>query len=109
SLDLFWYEEMTQGAYGKIHRAKGIFDIADGRSFYFDFAAEFKETAHEELPLPRWLEGRPQRFSGIEIVGENLNETALGQTLEDCCLPETIMLNYQQQVKQSLLSAEETT
>ncbi|PSB03063.1 GTPase, G3E family protein, partial [filamentous cyanobacterium Phorm 46] len=29
--------------------------------------------------------------------------------LEDCCLPETIMLNYQQQVKQSLLSAEETT
>ncbi|MEG4446349.1 hypothetical protein QUB47_31550 [Microcoleus sp. AT9_B5] len=37
SLDLFWYQEMTQGAYGKVHRAKGIFDIADGRSFYFDF------------------------------------------------------------------------
>ena len=108
SLDLFWYEEMTQGAYGKIHRAKAIFDIADGRSFYFDFAAAFQETAHEEMPLPRWLEGRPQRFSGIEIIGENLDETALGQTLEDCCLSETIMLNYQQQVKQSLLSVEET-
>ncbi|MEG4862904.1 MULTISPECIES: GTP-binding protein [unclassified Microcoleus] len=109
SLDLFWYQEMTQGAYGKVHRAKGIFDIADGRSFYFDFAAEFKETAHEELPLPRWLEGRPQRFSGIEIVGENLDETALGQTLEDCCLSETILLNYQQQVKQALLLGEEET
>ncbi|MCC3404316.1 MAG: GTP-binding protein [Microcoleus sp. PH2017_10_PVI_O_A] len=108
SLDMFWYQEMTQGAYGKVHRAKGIFDIADGRSFYFDFAAAFQETAHEELPLPRWLEGRPQRFSGIEIVGENLDETALGQTLEDCCLSETIMLNYQQQVKQSLSLGEET-
>lgn len=108
SLDLFWYQEMTQGAYGKVHRAKGIFDIADGRCFYFDFAAEFKETAHEELALPRWLEGRPQRFSGIEIVGENLDEIALGQTLEDCCLSETILLHYQQQVKQALLSGEET-
>lgn len=109
SLDMFWYQEMTQGAYGKVHRAKAIFEIADGRSFYFDFAAAFQETAHEELPLPRWLEGRPQRFSGIEIIGENLDGTALGQTIEDCCLSETILLNYQQQVKESLLSGEEET
>ncbi len=109
SLDMFWYQEITQGAYGKVHRAKGIFDIADGRSFYFDFAAQFQETAHEELQLPRWLEGRPQRFSGIEIVGENLDETALGQTLEDCCLSEAVMLNYQQQVKETLLLGEEET
>lgn len=107
SLDMFWYQEITQGAYGKVHRAKAIFDIADGRSFYFDFAAAFQETAHEELPLPRWLDGRPQRFSGIEIVGENLDEIALGQTLEDCCLSETILLNYQQQVKESLALPEE--
>lgn len=108
SLDVFWYQEMTQGAYGKIHRAKGIFDIADGRSFYLDFVAELAETQYEELNLPRWLEGKPQRFSGIEIIGENLDETSLLQTLEDSCLPEAVILYYQQQVKDSMsLSAEE--
>lgn len=110
SLDVFWYQEMTQGAYGKIHRAKGIFDIADGRSFYLDFVAELAETKYEELNLPRWLEGKPQRFSGIEIIGKNLDQTALLQTLEDSCLPEAAILYYQQQVKDSMsLSAEEET
>lgn len=110
SLDVFWYQEMTQGAYGKIHRAKGIFDSADGRAFYLDFVAELAETKYEELNLPRWLEGKPQRFSGIEIIGENLDETALLQTLEYSCLPEAAILYYQQQVKDSMsLSAEEET
>lgn len=109
SLDMFWYQEMTCGAYGKVHRAKAIFEIADGRSFYFDFSAAFQETAHEEMPLPRWLDGRPQRFSGIEIVGENLDATAIGQTIEDCCLPDNILLNYQKQVKESLALPEEQT
>ncbi|CAD5969889.1 GTP-binding protein [Planktothrix agardhii] len=110
SLDVFWYQEMTEGAYGKIHRAKGIFDIADGRSFYLDFVAELAETKYEELNLPLWLKGKPQRFSGIEIIGENLDETSLLQTLEDSCLSEAVILYYQQQVKDSMsLSAEEET
>jgi hypothetical protein len=110
SLDVFWYQEMTEGAYGKIHRAKGIFDIADGRSFCLDFVAELAETKYEELNLPLWLEGKPQRFSGIEIIGENLDETSLLQTLEDSCLSEAVILYYQQQVKDSMsLSAEEET
>jgi hypothetical protein len=32
SLDVLWYE-LTHGAYGNVQRAKGIFDLADGRAF----------------------------------------------------------------------------
>lgn len=98
SLNTFWYE-LTNGAYGTIQRAKGIFDVADGRSLYFDFVAGLPETTEMELNLPRWLNGRPDRFSGIEIVGEALDQTAIAQTLKDCCLDEQAIAYYQQQIK----------
>lgn len=106
SLDIFWYQELTAGAYGEIMRAKAIFDIADGRAFYFDFVPG-KETIYQELNLPRWLKGRPERFSGIEVFGHNLNQKALAESLQDCCLPETAILAYQQQVKETLKITEE--
>ena len=34
SLNVFW-DELIQGAYGEVARTKGIFEIVDGRSFYF--------------------------------------------------------------------------
>lgn len=52
SLDLFW-DELTKGAYGLVQRAKGIFDVADGRSFYFDFV-EGHQNYYQELALPAW-------------------------------------------------------
>ncbi|MEQ9550685.1 MAG: GTP-binding protein [Coleofasciculus sp. G3-WIS-01] len=100
SLDVFW-AELTQGAYGNVNRAKGIFDLADGRAFYFDFVAGINRT-YTELALPRWLEGRPQRFSGIEVVGVALDKSAIAQTLKDCCLSDVAVHHYQQQIKESL-------
>ncbi|MFN6517087.1 MAG: GTP-binding protein [Nostoc sp. CreGUA01] len=102
SLQELWYE-ITHNAYGEIARAKGIFDVADGRSLYADFVAGIPTTDFLELDLPRHLEGRPQRFSGIEILGKSLDESAIKQTLEDCYLSEIAIAQYQQQVKQILI------
>ncbi|HEY9802942.1 MAG TPA: hypothetical protein V6D25_21445 [Leptolyngbyaceae cyanobacterium] len=101
SLEEFWYE-ITHGAYGKVTRAKAIFDVNDGRSLYCDFVAGVPQTDFLELDLPRYLDGRPQRFSGLEVVGKNLDETALKQTLSDCCLSDAAIMQYQQEVKKIL-------
>ncbi|MCM0592997.1 MAG: GTP-binding protein [Gloeotrichia echinulata DVL01] len=106
SVEEFWYE-ITHGAYGIVTRAKGIFDVNDGRSLYGDFVADVPQTDFLELDLPRYLEGRPQRFSGLEVVGTNLDEAALRQTLSDCCLSDVAILQYQQQVKEILLQEEQ--
>ncbi len=105
NLEEFWHE-ITHGAYGIVTRAKGIFDVNDGRSLYYDFVAGIPQTDFLELDLPRHLEGRPQRFSGLEVVGQNLDEAALRQTLSDCCLSDAAILQYQQQVKEILLEGE---
>ncbi|MGH1395261.1 MAG: GTP-binding protein [Trichormus sp.] len=102
SLREFWYE-ITHGAYGCVSRAKGIFDVADGRVLYADFVAGVPTIDFLELDLPRHLEGRPQRFSGMEVLGQNLDESTMRQTLEDCYLSETAIAQYQQQVKQILI------
>lgn len=106
SLNTVWYE-LTHGAYGTVQRAKGIFDVADGRSLHFDFVAGLAEPTYMELSLPRWLNGRPDRFSGIEVVGEALEQEAIAQTVKDCCLEEPAIAHYQQQIKDSLEPGEE--
>lgn len=106
SLNTVWYE-LTQGAYGTVQRAKGIFDVTDGRSLYFDFGAGLAETTYLELNLPRWLKGRPDRFSGIEVVGEAIDREMLSQTLKDCCLDESAIAYYQKQIQDSLSPGEE--
>lgn len=102
SLEDFWYE-MTHCAYGSVARVKGIFNVADGRSLYADFVAGVAESDFVELNLPRHLEGRQERFSGLEVLGENLDEASLRQTLLDCCLSEAAILYYQEQAKQLLI------
>ncbi|AKG24041.1 CobW C-terminal domain-containing protein [Calothrix sp. 336/3] len=101
SLQEFWYE-LTQGAYGEVTRAKGVFTVADGRSLYADFVQGVPSTDFFELDFPRHLEGRPQLFSGIEVLGSNLDQVVMRQTLGDCCLADNAILQYQQQVKQIL-------
>lgn len=101
SLNTFWYE-LTNGAYGTVQRAKGVFDIADGRSLYFDFVTGLAQTPYLELSLPRWLNGRPDRFSGVEVVGEGLDQAAIAQTIKDSCLEDHVIAYYQEQMKGSL-------
>lgn len=103
SLNTFWYE-LTHGAYGTVQRAKGIFDVADGRSLHFDFVAGLAETTFLELNLPLWLNGRPDRFSGIEVAGEALDQEAISQTIKECCLEDHVIAYYQQQIREAGMS-----
>jgi hypothetical protein len=101
SLATFWLE-LTQGAYGEVVRAKGIFDLVDGQIYNGDFLARKSELEFKPLNLPRWLNGKPNRKSGFEIVGSNLDKAEIAQTVQDCCVPESAINYYQQQVKESL-------
>ncbi|NJL49295.1 MAG: GTP-binding protein [Leptolyngbyaceae cyanobacterium SM2_5_2] len=101
SLDTFW-QELTQGAYGKVHRAKGIFELADGQAFHFDFVSGLPGSAYTELNLPRWVQGRPSRFSGIEVVGQGLDEGAIATTLKDCYLSDSLLTTHQAMLRDSL-------
>jgi G3E family GTPase len=101
SLDTFW-QELTQGAYGQVHRAKGIFELADGQAFHFDFVHGLPGSAYTELNLPRWVQGRPNRFSGIEVVGQGLDEAAIAATLKDCYLSDSLLAAHQATLKDSV-------
>jgi hypothetical protein len=96
-------KELREGAYGQIHRFKGIFELPDGRSFYVDFLNEFSGIKYADLNLPRWIEGRPDRPSGLEVVGWNLQTEAIAQTLRDSCLADDLLRHYQQQYKANLV------
>ncbi|MBE9242266.1 GTP-binding protein [Synechocystis salina] len=91
--------ELTGGAYGELQRLKGIFEMPDGRAFYIDFVQGLTGIEYTELPLEPWLEGRPQRFSGIELAGWNLNQKLIADTLLEGCLADEILTHYQQQYK----------
>lgn len=108
SLEVFW-QELTEGAYGEVIRVKGIFDVSSCQSIYGDFAVGAPYQDFRELNLPLWLEGRPTRFSGLEIIGENLAEETIAETLKDCCLPETAIIYYQQQIKLGLSENENSS
>lgn len=106
SLDTFWYE-LIQGAYGKVHRAKGLFNSAEGGFMYLDFVAGIPNTQVIELDVPIWFDGRPDRFSGIEVVGTALEQSLILQTIKDCCLDDQAIAFYQQQIKDTLQSREQ--
>lgn len=101
SLETFW-AEVTQAAYGSVTRTKGIFHLTDGRAFHFNFVGDQAATDYTELSWPRCQEGRPQRCSGIEIIGPDLDQASLAQTLQDCCLDDQALAFYQAQLKQSV-------
>jgi hypothetical protein len=101
SIDTLW-AELTQGAYGLVQRAKGIFDFSNGRSFYFDFV-EGHKNRYRELNLPLWLESRPSRFSGLEVIGVSLDRQSIGDTLAECCLSDEAIAYYQAKIKENML------
>ena len=86
----------------EVIRAKGIFDLVDGQIYYGDFRSGKWELKFKPLNLSRWLNGKPDRQSGFEIVGSNLDKAEIAQTVRDCCVPESAINYYQQQVKESL-------
>ena len=101
SLNVFW-DELIQGAYGSVARAKGIFEIVDGRSFYFSFGVGYPDVTYFELPLPSVLTDRPTRFSGLEVVGDKLQAQVITETLQDCGLDDHALAYYQEQIRSQL-------
>jgi hypothetical protein len=104
SLEVLW-EELILGAYGKVSRAKAVFVVADGRTIYGEYASGANTGIFSELPLPRWLDGPPQIFSGIEVFSDGLDEASVATTLRQCCLSEEAMTYYQQQAREMLAGA----
>lgn len=97
--------ELTGGAYGKVHRMKALVELPDGRLFHLDFVNGMPGIEYGELRVPQWLEGRPQRFSGIEVVGWNLEGDTIARTLHDGCLSNEAIAHYQLQYKSQSPSA----
>ena len=92
--------ELTEGAYGRVTRLKGIFELPDGQAFYVDFVAGIPGLEYTELKLPRWLEGRPGRPSGLEVVGYDLQQILIKETLLLACLSDEVLVQYQRQYRQ---------
>jgi hypothetical protein len=86
--------EVTGGAYGQVCRLKGIFELPNGRAFYVDFVEGLPGMEYTELNLPLCLEGRPRRFSGIEVVGWGLEREAIAQTCLDSGLSDAALSQY---------------
>lgn len=100
SLAMVW-TELIQGAYGQIPRAKALFETIEGYPLYFDYVAGCAPVDYEELEIARNLKGRPQRFSGIAVLGE-INQAALKQSLQDASLDDRLIEYYQAQINQML-------
>ncbi|MGI0490468.1 hypothetical protein ACN4EG_01545 [Alkalinema pantanalense CENA528] len=100
SLETFWHE-LTHGAYGELQRAKGIFELVDGRALLLNYRAGYAAVEPLELALPRWLDGPPDRFSGLEVVGMEVDQPSIVQTLTDCCLEDAAIAYYQAQIRAS--------
>ncbi|MEB3294612.1 MAG: hypothetical protein VKJ24_15760 [Synechococcales bacterium] len=100
SLTTFW-AELTQGAYGTVERVEAIVEMMDGTAWqlHFEQGGTPMET---ELPLPRWLSGRPQRPSQINVIAQSLTIASLLNTLYDCCLSDAMLENYQAQFRQQV-------
>ena len=101
--------ELTEGAYGEVSRLKGIFELPDGRAFYVDFVTGMPGLEYTELKLPRWLDGRPSRPSGLEVLGVNLQQTPIKETLLVACLADEVLTHYQRQYRQHYEQSEDTS
>lgn len=107
SLEVF-LAEVTGGAYGRAIRLKGVFELPDGQAFYIDFVEGLEGIEYTELKLPRSLKGRPTRLGGLEVVGYNLQQKAMAETLQASCLSNELLAQYQRQYRQHYKTTEAT-
>ena len=106
--------EITGGAYGQVIRLKGVFELPDGQAFYIDFMEGLEGIEYTDLKLPRWyslsegesLKGRPTRLSGLEIIGHNLQQKAMAETIQASCLSDDFLAQYQRQYRQQYQNTE---
>jgi hypothetical protein len=106
SLEIFW-QELSLGAYGVVDRAKGIFEVSEGIPLLAEYIRGRETIEMTELNLARNLAGRPDRFSGIEVLGTDLDTGAIVETLKLCFLKDDQVVAYQAQVRSALQEEEE--
>jgi hypothetical protein len=99
SLNLFW-SELTAGAYGVIQRVDAIVEIVDGSAWWLTFEPG-TDPVETELPVERWISGRPTRPSQIEVIGDALDPIGMATSLQACGLSDAILENYQAQLRRS--------
>jgi hypothetical protein len=97
SFNVFW-SELRQGAYGKIHQVQGIVELLDGSAWQLSFSVG-NLPVETELPVERWLTGRPTRPSHLEVLGAELAIDSLTSTLQDCEISDELLANYQTQTR----------
>jgi hypothetical protein len=97
SLNVFWFE-LTASAYGPVQRANAIVEVVDGSAWHLSFE-QGHDPVETELPVERWLTGRPTRPSSIEVVGLGLDIAAIATTLDQCGLSDAVLENYQSQIR----------
>ena len=100
--------EITGGAYGQVSRLKGIFEMPDGQAFSIDFVEGLPGIEYAELKLPRSLKGRPNRLSGLEVVGYDLQQKVMAETLRVACLSDELLAQYQRQYRQHYRTTDST-
>jgi hypothetical protein len=99
SLNVFWFE-LTAGAYGLIQRATAIVEVVDGSAWQLDFS-HGEAPVETELPVERWLNGRPQRPSQIEVVAAvDFDPIGVTSALQACGLSDAVLANYQAQLRE---------
>lgn len=106
SLETFW-QELTGGAYGEILRVKGIFNVFTGECIYGEYLYPDFNPDFLSLNFPLCLQGRPTNFSGIEIIGKNLDKQTIADTLSEFCLSDEAIAYYQQQIRDNSQQEEE--
>jgi hypothetical protein len=96
SLDTAW-QELTAGAYGPVQRAKGLFELVDGRLFQIDFVvggpSSYSEVKRSGFTHPA------DRVSRIDVIADSLNWDIITDTIRHCQLSEAAIAYYQDQYK----------
>ena len=108
--------EMTGGAYGQVTRLKGILEMPDGQAISVDFVEGLEGIEYSELKSSRWrslssgesLKGRPTRLSGLEVIGYNLQQKSMVETLQVSCLSDELLAQYQRQYRQQYKTTDST-
>ncbi len=98
SLDILW-QEVTGGAYGTVHRAKGVFCLADGPGVYYSYV-KGGERRSVQLDVEPCLEGRPSYPSAFEVMGDQLDSEAILATTQDCLISDSLLQQHQDQLKE---------
>ncbi|TVS06477.1 MAG: GTP-binding protein [Cyanobium sp. PLM2.Bin73] len=90
SLSSFWFE-LVNGAYGDVYRAKALFNLPDGRGFFFNWMVSQSGSQFEPLTAVAPPQGRPARLSRLVVQGKALASGGIETTLSDCLLSDAAL------------------